>query len=116
MGQLPGQTPRRLDFMYASPSEYAFAILYFTGSKIFNVVMRQRALDLGYSMNEHGLYKMEGKKKSSKKIDILFPTEKSIFEFLGLEYKKPTERIDGRAVVVKINRRANSRSRRCCPS
>jgi len=101
MGQLPGQTPRRLDFMYASPSEYAFAILYFTGSKIFNVVMRQRALDLGYSMNEHGLYKMEGKKKSSKKIDILFPTEKSIFEFLGLEYKKPTERIDGRAVVVK---------------
>ena len=27
IGQLPGQTPRRVDFMYASPSEYAFAIL-----------------------------------------------------------------------------------------
>ncbi len=100
MGKLPGQTPRRLDFMYASPSEYAFAILYFTGSKALNVVMRQRALDLGYSMNEHGLYKMEGKKKGAK-LDILFPTEEAIFEFLGLEYKKPTERIDGRAVVVK---------------
>ena len=101
MGKLPNQTPRRLDFMYASPSEYAFAILYFTGSKIFNVVMRQRALDLGYSMNEHGLYKMNGKKKSPHKIDILFPTEESIFQFLGLEYKLPTERIDGRSVVIK---------------
>jgi len=100
IGQLPGQTPRRLDFMYASPTEYSFAILYFTGSKALNVVMRQRALELGYSMNEHGLYKMEGKKKGAK-LDIVFPTEQSIFEFLGLEYKKPTERIDGRAVVVK---------------
>lgn len=101
MGKLPNQTPRRLDFMYASPSEYAFAILYFTGSKAFNVVMRQRALDLGYSMNEHGLYKMNGKKKSPHKIDILFPTEESIFQFLGLEYKLPTERIDGRSIVIK---------------
>jgi DNA ligase (NAD+) len=100
MGQLPGQTPRRLDFMYASPAEYSFAILYFTGSKALNVVMRQRALDLGYSMNEHGFHKMEGKKKGAK-LDMEFPTEQSIFEFLGLEYKKPTERMDGRAVVVK---------------
>jgi len=100
IGQLPGQTPRRVDFMYASPSEYAFAILYFTGSKALNVVMRQRALTLGYSMNEHGLYKMENKKKGEK-LDIIFPTEKSVFEFLGLEYKIPTDRIDGRAVVLK---------------
>ena len=100
IGKLPGQTPRRLDFMYASPSEYSFAILYFTGSKALNVVMRQRALELGYSMNEHGLYKMEGKTKGAK-IDTLFPTEQSIFTFLGLVYKEPTERIDGRAVVVK---------------
>ena len=62
--------------------------------------MRQRALDLGYSMNEHGLYKMAGKKKGAR-LDILFPTERSIFEFLGLEYKKPTERVDGRAIILK---------------
>ena len=51
-------------------------------------------------MNEHGLYKMVGKKKGPI-LDIMFPTERSIFEFLGLEYKKPTERIDGRSVVLK---------------
>ena len=65
-----GDTPaRRLDFMYSSPVEFPFATLYFTGSKAFNVVMRQRAVDLGYTMNEHGLYKLvkvEGKKKLQK--------------------------------------------------
>merc|ERR1711981_1212408 len=70
------------------------------GSKAVNVVMRQRALDLGYSMNEHGLYKMTGKKKGPK-LDTIFPNERSVFEFLGLKYKKPTERIDGRSVVLK---------------
>lgn len=100
MGKLRGQTPRRLDFMYAPPAEYAFSTLYFTGSKSFNVLMRQRALDLGYSMNEHGLYKMNGKKKGVK-LDMEFPTEESIFQFLGLKYKTPVERVDGRAILVK---------------
>lgn len=100
IGKLPGKTPRRLDFMYAPPEEYAFSTLYFTGSKEFNVVMRQRALDLGYSMNEHGLYEMKNRKKGAK-LDIVFPTEQSIFEFLGMVYKEPTERMDGRAFQLK---------------
>ena len=32
---------RRVDFLYAPPDEYAFAILYFTGSKTFNTLMRK---------------------------------------------------------------------------
>jgi len=100
IGQLTGMTPRRLDFLYANPTEYAFGILYFTGSKPFNVVMRQRAIDMGYTMNEHGLYKLVEKKKGAR-VDLLFPTEGSIFDFLGLVYKTPVERVDGRAVVLK---------------
>ena len=38
-------TPRRIDIMYSPPNEYAFAILYFTGSKEFNTAMRQHALN-----------------------------------------------------------------------
>ena len=34
-------------------------VLYFTGSKAFNTVMRQRALDMGYTLNEHGLSEMK---------------------------------------------------------
>ena len=60
---MPNSIPRRIDFLYADPKEYAFATLYFTGSKAFNTVMRQRALDLGYTLNEHGLSNMEGGKK-----------------------------------------------------
>ena len=99
MGQLKGQKPRRLDFMYAPFHEYAFATLYFTGSKAFNVIMRQRALDIGFSMNEHGLYKMEGRKKGAK-LDMYFPTEQSIFQFLKMEYKTPIERVNGTSSVI----------------
>ena len=84
---------RRVDFFYTPPQEYAFAILYFTGSKIFNTVMRQRAVDMGYTLNEHGIcYFNNGIK--GKKVEKEFPDEKSIFEFLNMKYKRPCERID----------------------
>jgi len=90
--------PRRVDFLYTSTHEYAFAKLYFTGSMGFNTVMRHRALQFGYSLNEHGISKMNGKEKGSK-VPIEFPDEKAIFDFLKMEYKEPTDRKDGRAVI-----------------
>lgn len=104
IAKLPGITEgkehiaRRVDFLYAPPDEFAFAILYFTGSKIFNTVMRQYGLDKGYTFNEHGIYKLENKKKGAK-VDKEFKTEKDIFDFLGLQFKTPIERRDGRAVI-----------------
>lgn len=91
---------RRVDFLYTTPEEFPFAILYFTGSKIFNTVMRHIALEKGYTMNEHGIYKMEAKKKGDK-VNRIFKDEKDIFDFLDLEYKAPIERRDGRAIVFK---------------
>ena len=88
---------RRVDFLYSPPSEYAFALLYFTGSKMFNTVVRQRALDLGFTLNEHGLSEIKSGIKG-KRVDKDFPTEKSILNFLGLEYVKPEDRIDGRSL------------------
>ena len=105
IGKLPGhKVARRLDFMFAPPNERAFAVLYFTGSKAFNVVQRQRANNMGLTMNEHGLYKLIGtgkKKKKGDKIEGDFPNEKSIFDYLGLVYKTPQERKNGRSVVLK---------------
>jgi len=95
---------RRVDFLYTPPEEFPFAILYFTGSKIFNTVMRHRALEMGLTMNEHGLYKLEkdSKQKMVKggKVENVFVTEKDIFTYLNLEYKTPEERKDGRAVKL----------------
>jgi NAD-dependent DNA ligase/DNA polymerase/3'-5' exonuclease PolX len=101
----PMATARRVDFLYTPKEEYPFSILYFTGSKFFNTVMRQHAVSLGFTMNEHGLYKLDkdGKTKGDK-VSHIFNDEKSIFEFLNLEYKTPVERVDGRGVVIKNNK------------
>ena len=101
VAQLPGKIFRRIDFLYALPEEYSFAILYFTGSKIFNTIMRQRALSYGYTLNEHGFSHMVNGIKTDKVISN-FPNEKSIFDFLEMEYKYPHERIDGRSVYTKL--------------
>jgi NAD-dependent DNA ligase len=99
VAKLPNAThARRVDFLYSSPQEYPFAVLYFTGSKFFNTAMRGRALSKGYSLNEHGMYAMDGKKKGDK-ITHEFPDERSIFAFLNMEYKEPDQRVDGRSVT-----------------
>ena len=98
---------RRVDFLYTTPKEYPFSVLYFTGSKTFNTVMRARALTMGYSLNEHGLSHMSKKTESmtgadrkGKLVDHVFPDEQSIFKFLRMEYKTPEERVDGRGISI----------------
>jgi len=96
-GRRQGFVHRRVDFLYTTPAEFPFAVLYFTGSKGFNVVMRNHALAKGYSMNEHGMTV----KANGQPVGHYFAREADIFDFLGLEYKIPEERIDGRSVVLK---------------
>ena len=90
-----GATARRIDFMYTSPKEYPFAILYFTGSKAFNTVMRSYALKQNISLNEHGMYEKTKGSEKGNKIEKNFTTEKEIFDDLGLLYQKPEDRKDG---------------------
>ena len=97
---------RRVDFLYTSSQEYPFAILYFTGSKGFNTVMRGHALKKGLSLNEHGISKKIGGKKEEK-LDLDIKTEKDIFDYLGLIYKSPEERTDGSAVIENIEQRTD---------
>jgi DNA polymerase beta len=83
----PTSTARRVDILYTSPEEYPYAVLYFTGSKEFNIAMRKWALDRGYSLNEHGLTNM-----STGELVEGLGTEKNIFDFLGMEYVPPSDR------------------------
>jgi len=101
IGKLDGASrkARRIDFLYTSPQEYPFAVLYFTGSKIFNTVMRARALTMGYTLNEHGIYHMSAAKQKGDLVTQDFKDERAIFDFLKLKYKSPEERVDGRSVV-----------------
>jgi len=91
VSKLPNKPARRVDFMFTPRKENAFAILYFTGSKEFNTAMRSQALKMGYSLNEHGLYKMVNKKKGDK-LTQTFNTEKDVFDFLNIQYTNPEDR------------------------
>jgi DNA polymerase/3'-5' exonuclease PolX len=79
---------RRIDIMYTPPSEYPFAILYFTGSAEFNVKMRNELLEKGFTLNEHEV-KFTDKRKKMKQ---LFFTEKDIFDYFNYEYVEPWNR------------------------
>ncbi|MBM3229947.1 DNA polymerase III, partial [Candidatus Parvarchaeota archaeon] len=67
------------------PAESAgAALLYFTGSKDFNVVMRRRAIEQGFLLNEYGLFRA-GEHVAGR-------TEDEVFGALGMKPVPPIER------------------------
>lgn len=79
---------RHMDIIITSPTQYPFAQLYFTGSKMFNIRMRQHALQMGYTLNE---YKLTNVSSDSPPAPAMY-TEKDIFTFLDYPYVEPTKR------------------------
>ena len=99
--QLPGGLARRLDLMLTPPEEYAYAILYFTGSDKFNVAFRNHCLSLHYSLNEHTLSVDPKWKGTVPPSAPPMTKEEDIFAFVGLQYIEPTARVDG-AQIIKL--------------
>lgn len=90
-----GEKARRLDLLLTAPEEYAYAVLYFTGSDLFNIAMRSWALERGYKMNEHGMTPVETNGGAGREMPPFMMSEEDIFAFLGLQYVAPTARVDG---------------------
>jgi DNA polymerase/3'-5' exonuclease PolX len=85
---------RRLDLLLTPADEYAYALLYFTGSDKFNVAFRSHALSRGYTLNEHTMMGVESG------CTVPAETEADIFAALGLRYIAPTERVDEAQIIV----------------
>lgn len=88
---------RRIDVRFVPYNSYGSALLYFTGSKNFNTAMRRKALKMGYTLSEYGLFKLirdeNGKIiKGQKGEQLPTPTEEDVFRILEMEYKTPQER------------------------
>lgn len=86
---------RRIDIKLFPYNSYATGLLYFTGSKQLNKDMRNKALSMGMTLNEYGLYKLEYSKEKKKKVageQIYTPTEEDVFKILKMEYLDPTQR------------------------
>lgn len=88
---------RRLDMLLTAPDEFGFAVLYFTGSDRFNVGMRSYALTQGWSLNEHGLTRMNVESGIEGSAEVVEPpplrTERSIFEYFKVPYVEPRDRV-----------------------
>lgn len=92
----PGRRHRRLDIIVVPYSEFACALLYFTGSAHFNRSMRALAKTKGMSLSEHALSATMVRDSRGLKVGpgrvLPTPTEKDVFRLLGLPYREPAER------------------------
>ena len=86
----------RLDLLMTPQEEFAYAILYFTGSQNFNVAFRRYVLDKGYTINEHIMKPM---KEGVKEVPPM-KSEEDIFAFLGLQYVKPEDREGEKNIIL----------------
>lgn len=75
------------DLRVVEAKAYPFALLYFTGSKAHNIVLRGRAGKLGLKLNEYALADAEGRETKAK-------DEEAIYRALGLPYIEPELRED----------------------
>ncbi len=76
----------QVDIRLLPPESFGAAMQYFTGSKAHNVSLRQRALKMGYTLNEYSLSTLEGEKPVAGK------TEEEIYAKLNLDYIPPEMR------------------------
>lgn len=107
---------RRVDIRLIETKSVPTAMLTFTGSKNFNVIMRQAAISKGYLLNEYGLFRLgtpeearalyerigiKGKNAGEelgvpkdeledKRVEVR--SEQDVFDVLGMPYAKPENR------------------------
>lgn len=75
---------RQIDILITTEQSYYLALLYFTGSKYFNIYIRTFALQYNMKINEYELL------KNNKRVNI--NSEEEIFEVLKMQYIKPEYR------------------------
>ncbi|CAG9785698.1 unnamed protein product [Diatraea saccharalis] len=81
---------RRLDIRLIPNDQYYCAVLYFTGSDVFNKTMRTHALEKGFTLNEYSLRPIGSTGVPGEPVPI--SSEEDIFDYIDYPYKTPQER------------------------
>jgi DNA polymerase (family 10) len=76
----------QVDVRLLPPESFGAAMQYFTGSKAHNVALRQRALKMGYTLNEYSLADLKTEQPVAGR------TEEEIYGNLNLDYIPPEMR------------------------
>ncbi len=74
----------QVDFRVVEEKQFPYALIYFTGNKDHNTILRGMAKDLGLKLNEYGLFKGEK--------NIVCHNEKEVYQKLGLHFIPPEAR------------------------
>lgn len=85
---------RQVDLRIVKPDQFPAALMYFTGSKEHNVVLRQRARERGLSLNEYGLFKLDDEGNTDFEQPISYSSEEDIYRKLDLPFILPELRED----------------------
>jgi DNA polymerase (family 10) len=89
----------RVDVRFATPDALGPMLLYLTGSKAFNIKLRDRALLEGRRINEYGIARRAGEDLQT------FPDERSMLAALDLPYIPPELREDRGEIEAAENGR-----------
>jgi DNA polymerase (family 10) len=73
----------QVDVRLLPPESFGAAMQYFTGSKSHNVALRQRALKMGYTLNEYALARLDNSQTVAGR------TEEEVYAALGLDFIPP---------------------------
>jgi DNA polymerase (family 10) len=71
------------DLRLVAPESRGAAMQYFTGSKAHNIALRDRAIGLGFKLNEYGLFRL------ADDVRVAGAEEEDIYRALGLDWIHP---------------------------
>ncbi len=87
----------QVDVRLLPRASYGAALQYFTGSKMHNVALRQRAIKRGLTLNEYALARLEDN------TIVAAATEEAIYRALELDYIPPELRENGGELEAAAN-------------
>jgi DNA polymerase (family 10) len=82
----------QVDVRLLPATSYGAALQYFTGSKMHNVALRQRALKMGYTLSEWSLARLNDTPDGPAGSTVASETEESIYQALGMDWIPPEMR------------------------
>jgi DNA polymerase (family 10) len=89
----------QVDLRVVPAQSWGTALQYFTGSQAHNVALRQRALRLGFSLNEYSLTRL------ADGMELFFRDEPELYEALDMAYVPPELREDRGEITAAVERR-----------
>ena len=95
----------QVDLRIVPESLFGAALMYFTGSKEHNVMLRERAIERGLRLNEYGLFEDDGEKEPPQNRGlppVAAADENSIYEKLDMKMVPPElrEEIQNQDAVI----------------